>query len=150
MHAAIYIYNKVTPRPGPSRTRARGGGTWACLCACAVALLVRADEPPAPLLEGDAAALRELQHAWAPEGWEPGVPPCAWPGVRCAEVDVEGLSFFSGRQKRNVVRAITLRNVCQFAPEDHVCEVPPTIGQLQYVSLTVPSGGSWVRARLFA
>jgi hypothetical protein len=107
----------------------RRAATAAVVAACALALLVRADEAPA-LLETDSAVLRTLQKAWAPEGWDPDAPPCTWPGVKCAEVVIEGRSIFSGRQQQNVVRAITLRNVCQFAPEEHVCEVPPAIGQL--------------------
>ena len=42
---------------------------------------------------------------------------------RCSALTWAPAALCVREQKRNVVRAITLRNVCQFAPEDHVCEV---------------------------
>lgn len=114
----------------------------ACTVLLVLPLLVCAEETPA-LLESDAAVLRELLQAWRPEDWDLATHHCMWPGIQCEIVDVGGTSFFSGKQKRHVVRSITLRKVCDHVPDDHICEIPPAIGQLQYVESLYLAGNGF-------
>ena len=105
--------------------------------------------------------------AWHPENWDPETPYCAWPGIKCVEVIVDGRSFFSGKQTRSAVQvsgcvlhacfpqavtgsrhhnfqAITLRRVCEHVHSDeHVCEIPPVIGGLQYVESLYLAGNDF-------
>jgi hypothetical protein len=83
--------------------------------------------------------------AWRPEAWDLAAPMCAWPGVKCKVVDVTGSSFFSGKQKRSVVHSISLRNVCEFVPEDLTCEIGAEIGSLHSVESLYLAGNGKLR-----
>ena len=110
---------------------------------CPPALTLQGRHGSFELLLARALTRTTSQQEWHPEDWDLATPFCLWTGVNCEVIEVDGSSFFSGKQKRSVVRSITLRNVCEFVPEESTCEIPAAIGLLQYVESLYLAGNGF-------